>query len=348
MSSEIRLGFVGAGYMGQCAHLRNYAAIEGCRVVALAEIRPGLRAQVAARYGIPNAYADHRAMLAAEPLDAIVAIQPYEHHRDLLPDLYASGLPLLTEKPLASCIETAQRLLATLAHSSTRHYVAYHKRSDPATVYAHARISELKASRELGALKYIRILMPAGDWIASGFTGLVDSGETAPALPCDTPPAEFDSPRREAHDVFVNYYIHQVNLMRHLMGEPYTVSYADPSRTLMVVHGESGVCGTIEMSPYQTTVDWQEEALVAFEKGYLRLRLPAPLACNRPGSVEIFADPGNGAIPQRIQPQLPWVHAMRRQAEYFLEAVRGNETPLCTAREAAEDLAIAYDYIRGL
>ena len=57
---------------------------------------------------------------------------------------------------------------------------------------------------------------------------------------------------------------------------------------------------------------------MAFENGYVKLELPAPLACNRPGRVEIFSDPGDGATPQTIVPQLPWVHAMRQQAINFV------------------------------
>ena len=80
--------------------------------------------------------------------------------------------------------------------------------------------------------------------------------------------------------------------MRHLLGEPYHVTYADPSGVLLAGQSESGVAGAIEMSPYRTTIDWQESALVCFEHGYVKLELPAPLACNRPGRVEIFRDPG--------------------------------------------------------
>ena len=36
---KIRLGFVGAGFMGQAAHLANYQDLEGCAIVALAELR---------------------------------------------------------------------------------------------------------------------------------------------------------------------------------------------------------------------------------------------------------------------------------------------------------------------
>jgi predicted dehydrogenase len=317
-------------------------------VVAIAEIRKELGQKVAARYGVPRVYPDHKALLAAEKLDGIVASQPYNRHGALLPDLFQAGVPVLTEKPLACSIEAGEKILAALRASKARHMVGYHKRSDPATMYARKEIDRLKASRELGATKYVRILMPAGDWIANGFVDLLTSQDTMPPLQHDPVPSEMGPETRKAYDAFVNYYIHQVNLMRHLLGEHYKVSYADPSKVLVVVHGQSGVAGTIEMSPYCTTIDWQEEAVIAFERGYIKIQLPAPLASNRPGQVILYRDPGNGATPEQLVPTLPWVHAMRQQAVNFVNAIKGEATPLCEAAEALEDLKIARDYLVAL
>ncbi|MBM4082554.1 MAG: gfo/Idh/MocA family oxidoreductase, partial [Planctomycetes bacterium] len=116
----------------------------------------------------------------------------------------------------------------------------------------------------------------------------------------------------------------------------------------LAVRSQSGVAGVIEMSPYRTTVDWQESALVAFERGYVNLSLPAPLASNRPGAVEILRDPGKGARPEILSPHLPWVHAMRQQALNFLAAIQGKAKPPCEAEEALEDLKVARQYIRLL
>ena len=348
-----RIGFVGVGFMGQCAHLQNYAALPDCQVVAIAELREELAQQVAARYGVPRIYRDVEKMLTdilsgSLELDGIVAAQPYKRHGMLLPELFQAGLPVFTEKPLAGSIKAGEKILSALAAGSARHLLGYHKRSDPATVFARAEIDRYKASGELGALRYVRILMPAGDWVAQGSIDLVSTDETVPPLPTDPPPDGMDAETARAYDVFVNYYIHQVNLMRHLLSEDYAVSFADPSGVLMAVQSKSGVAGAIEMTPYQTTIDWQEEALVAFEKGFIRLELPAPLTRNRPGKVTVFRDPGPDVTPQTIVPQLPWVHAMRQQATYFVQSIRGSSTPLCEAAEALKDLKIARDYIHML
>ncbi len=345
---KVKIGFVGVGGMGQCAHLKNYASIPECEVVAIAEVRPELGHKVAAKYGIGRVYPDHATMLASEKLDGIVASQPYSRHGVLLPDLFKAGVPVLTEKPLTCSIEAGEKILAALRSSQAAHYVGYHKRSDPATMYAVNEIARLKASGELGKLKYVRLSMPAGDWVANGFLGLVHSQDTMPALKYDSPPSDMGPETRKEYDSFVNYYIHQVNLLRHLFGENYAVSYADPAGVLLVAHSNSGVPGTIEMSPYCTTIDWQESAMVAFERGYVLIELPAPLASNRPGQVTVYRDPGNGVTPQKIVPQLPWVHAMRQQAINFIKAIQGESTPLCQAEEAFDDLKIARDYIVAL
>ncbi|NLH99193.1 MAG: Gfo/Idh/MocA family oxidoreductase [Chthonomonadales bacterium] len=340
-----RIGFVGVGGMGQCAHLRNYASLPDCEVTALAELRPELGKRVAQRYGVPRVYRDAEEMLASERLDAIVASQPFTRHGVLVPELLKAGVPIFTEKPLAGSVEVGQRILDALQASGTWHMVGYHKRSDPATMFAKAEIERLKATGELGLMTYVRIIMPAGDWVAAGFTDLIGSDEPMPPIEWDPAPSDMDSETYERYSAFVNYYIHQVNLLRHLLGEPYSVTYADPSGVMLAATSASGVCGVIEMSPYTTTIDWQESALVAFEHGYVKLTLPAPLASNRPGAVELLRDPG-GKTPETIVPMLPWVHAMRQQAINFVRAVKGEGPPMCEAAEALEDLLIAREYIR--
>ena len=89
MSDPVRIGFAGVGSMGQCAHLRNYATIEECEVVAISELRPKLRERVAAKYGVARTYESAAEMIEAESLEGIVASQPFNHHGRLLPPLYA-------------------------------------------------------------------------------------------------------------------------------------------------------------------------------------------------------------------------------------------------------------------
>lgn len=352
--AKVRIGFVGVGGMGQMAHLRNYVTNGDCEVVALAEVRQETGKLVAQRYGIPKVYASHTEMLKNEKLDGVVASQPFDRHKYLLPDLYKAVKFLFTEKPLAVTPEAATQLVEQCKAAGCTHMVGYHKRSDVATAYAKKTIDEWKQSGKYGKLRYVRILMPSGDWIAEGFTGLLNAGDKTPPMESEAGPNPWGAPVLTGMDTetarnffgYVNYYIHQVNMMRHLLGEPYKVTYAEKSGVLQAVESASGVAGTIEMTPYRTTIDWEESALVAFEKAYIKLNLPAPLATNRPGEVEVFTDPGDGAVPQRTTPTLPWIHAMRQQAANFVKVCQGQMRPPCEAAEALEDLKMARDYVR--
>ena len=223
--------------------------------------------------------------------------------------------------------------------------VGYHKRCDPATIAAKAEIDRLKQTAELGAMRYVRISMPPGDWVAGGFFDFINSGESVPPMPPDPVPGDMDAETYGQYLAFVNYYIHQVNLLRYLFGASYEFTYADPSGVMVAAQSTEGVSGVIEMAAYHTTIDWHETALITFERGYVRLALPAPVAVNRPGQVEFFRDPGDGARPETVIPTLPWDHAMRQQARNFILAIEGRIAPPCDAAEALEDLKAARQYI---
>ncbi len=345
---KIKIGFVGVGSMGQCAHLKNYAVLSDCEVVAIAEVRAGLGRKVAAHYGVPKVYPSHKEMREQEELDGIVAAQPFSRHGVMVPEILKAGVPVFTEKPLAASIEVGEKIVQAVKESGTWHMLGYHKRSDPASMYAKAEIDRLKESGELGKMTYVRIVMPPGDWVQNGFNDLIRDDSPSPPLEWDPPASDMSEEIYKRYSAFVNYYIHQVNLMRYFLGEPYKVTYADPSGVLLVGESESGITCIIEMATYSTTVDWQESVLICFQKGYVKVDLPAPLASNRPGRVEILRDPGDGATPETIVPQLPWVHAMMQQASNFVNAIRCESDPPCTSEEALEDLRVAREYIRLL
>jgi predicted dehydrogenase len=346
VSAKVRIGFVGAGFMGQLAHIRSYALLrEECELVALAEPRQQTAQLVAARYGIGAVYRDHRELLESEKLDGIVAIQHFTHHASLLPELYSGVAHLFTEKPIALGPATGDRLARLAQESSCTHMLGYHRRCDPATREAKSTVDAWKASGEMGALRYARICFVDGDWIASASDDLIDAGEEWPSSPAEEPPPELDDDARSELRTGANELVHPLNLLRHLLGERYRVVFAHASGRLYVFESESGVPATIEVAPYRATDRLDEEAFVAFERGYLRLR-PAPaLAIDRAGMLEVYRDPGGGASPELTAPHLPAVGPMQVQAAEFLRVCRGEVEPPTGAVEAAEDLHLVSEMV---
>ena len=63
MNQKIKIGMIGAGFMGQVAHLQNFLACSDRDVVAIADVRPEMARDVANKHQIPNVFSSHRAMI---------------------------------------------------------------------------------------------------------------------------------------------------------------------------------------------------------------------------------------------------------------------------------------------
>ncbi|MGQ9554639.1 MAG: Gfo/Idh/MocA family protein [Anaerolineae bacterium] len=120
---QIRVGFLGAGGMGQ-HHLKAVAQMPEVRVVAVCDISATL-AEAAARRYEAHPYQDHHDMLEKEDLDALyVAIPPFAHSDA---ELIAAkkGIHLFVEKPVALTLEKAREVRAAIQRSGIISAVGY-------------------------------------------------------------------------------------------------------------------------------------------------------------------------------------------------------------------------------
>ena len=113
---ELRFGVIGTGMMG-CEHLRNLEALPGARVVAVADPHEPSRDEARQIVEDVRVYADHRDMLGAGGIDAVVVATPNHSHRSVVEDVLGADLHLMVEKPLCTTIEDcrAVEILAAAA-----------------------------------------------------------------------------------------------------------------------------------------------------------------------------------------------------------------------------------------
>jgi len=340
---KVKIGFLGVGHMGQLAHLLHYVQLpELCEIVALCDTRVKQVTKLANRYDIPKVYTNYKELLANDEIEAVVAILPFSDHTVIVPEILKAGKHVLTEKPLCVFPANGEAIVQVAKESGKIHMVGYHKRSDPAVEYAHKQINEWKKSGEMGKMTYIRLSMPPGDYRKDADMPYSVGEPAAPHLHEPGPSGVTDEQYNRTV-WFVNYYIHQVNLIRHLLGEDYSLTHAQ--KHLFVGLSESGVNCVLELEPYTTTVDWQEHALVCFEKGWVRVDLTAPLATQLSSTVTVYSDKGMDASAYTY-PTMPNVCAMRNQAKNFLLTIAGERTAPCLSSEAVKDFYIAEEYIR--
>jgi predicted dehydrogenase len=321
--------------------------IADCEIVALAEGRTQTAEMVARKYSIPKVYPNHRAMLEAEELDAAVAIMGYHLHHAVVPDLLSAGLHVLTEKPICIRTDTARQMAQLADDKGVVYYVGYMKRSTPATQLAVKTIRDWRDSGSWGSMKYVRAAMPPGDWTFH-IEGPISAGDSPPAYEGEAPealPDWLDAETQQTYNAFVNYYIHQVNLIRYLLGEDYTVTYADPGRAVLTGLSDSGVAVVLEMQGYGLRNGWEETYRVIFDDGKLDLSVPSPMARQRGGELTVFRGKDAQTIEQPVVlPLWPFLE----QARHFIRCCKGEEKPWGSPWDAVKDLEVAEQYAKRL
>ena len=132
-SGPLTVGVVGAGLIVQVVHLPLLGRLrELFRVAAIADPDGSVRAEVAARHGIASAHEDHRALLDAGGLDALLVCSPDATHAQVVVDALEAGVHVLVEKPLCLTPEEGEWIVGARDRSGLIVQVAYMKRYDPA------------------------------------------------------------------------------------------------------------------------------------------------------------------------------------------------------------------------
>lgn len=103
---QLRLGVVGVGHFGRY-HAEKMAALEGARLVAVADIDAARAAAVAGPLGA-EALPGHEALI--DRVDAVSVAVPAVAHYRVVKDFLDAGVHVLVEKPFTESVETAEEL----------------------------------------------------------------------------------------------------------------------------------------------------------------------------------------------------------------------------------------------
>jgi len=327
---------IGAGMVGQLAHLANFVQIPGCRVTALAELRPRLGAMAAEKFGVSAVFDNHRDMLAADAIDAAIVVTRRPTTGPVVLDVLNAGKHVLSEKPMAHTTEQASRLVDAAARRQLIYSIGFMKRHDEGTVVAKKLFDELAGSSELGSVLMVRGWCFCGEFnVASG--GFVMTDETRPdglmlwpSAP-DWVPKEF----HEDYAWFLNVFVHDLNIIRYFSGPRLDVRSVDLSRRNgRVVTFDTGNYPVVLEMGEQSGTYWNEGLEIQFERGRLTLAFPSPLMKNKAADVTLVRDDKTTIIPTSPS----W--SFRRQAEAFVADIAGRRVPLASGADSVADLAL--------
>lgn len=336
----VGIGMIGAGIIGQVSHLANYSEIADCRLVAIAELRPRLGTLAAEKFGIPKVYPSHRELIADPEVDAVIVATRRPATGPVVLDALRAGKHVLSEKPMAHTANQARLLVDAAAERGLTYAVGFMKRHDEGVGVAKRLLAELIRSGELGRITFVRAYCFSGD-ILTGSGGYVMTDETRSEGLEVWPTVPDWLPREQVaqYEEFLNVYVHIVNLLRFVVGETPSVSFANLAhRRGQIIALEFGEFAAIlELGNLETHGDWNEGIEIFFERGKLTLRLPQPLLRGATATVQVYhSDESRGATNYTTQPS--W--AFRRQAEAFVQDVMRRQEPVASGRDSLRDIEL--------
>ena len=136
--SRLRVAVIGVGHLGQ-HHARLFAEMPDVELVGVVDTRTGRAEEIAGKCGtraFSNAD-DVRSMV-----DAVTVAVPTQAHVDVAMPFVTQGTAVLVEKPLASSLADADRLIAAAAQRGSVLAAGHTERFNPAVTAAWPGISD--------------------------------------------------------------------------------------------------------------------------------------------------------------------------------------------------------------
>lgn len=130
-SKTLNVGIIGCGRVTQRRHLPILDRLSGVRIAALADTDTLRLSQVADQYRIQRRYANHRDLLEANSIDAVLVCTPPGDHFVHARDVLESGRHLYLEPPLALTAVQCQTLVGLGQRSKRIATVGMHLRYHP-------------------------------------------------------------------------------------------------------------------------------------------------------------------------------------------------------------------------
>ena len=159
--NSIGVGLIGTGYMGKCHALAwnsvasVFGDVERPRLVGLAEIDADLARRKAAELGFAESTGNWRDLLANPEIDVISVTTPNQFHAEMAISALEAGKHVWCEKPMATSLADAERMLAAQRASGKKAVMGYNYIQNPLIRH----MADLIRGGAIGDVTHIRVEM---------------------------------------------------------------------------------------------------------------------------------------------------------------------------------------------
>ena len=335
MKKKINIGWIGSGFVGQVAHLRNFHLNKSVNISAICELRPYLAKNVQSKYNIKKYYSDYKEMITENNLDAVVAIVRRYHTAKVAYDVLNLNQNLFTEKPLAPSLALGKKLVNFAEKKKLKYVIGNMRRFDPGINKAKTLFDKFLKNNELGDLISFNFYCHAGNDYCN-IDGDIKTKEKPPTNPTwDIFPKwikKYEDGKE--FEKFLNYFSHDINLIRYFFGNKININFAKKNKNGGNVYFEIGkVIGNFEFS-YLDTKFWKEGFNIYFTKGMISVNLPPAFLINQPAKVLVNYYNKNKIIDIKFD----WLWSFKLQADSFVNSLITKKANISDAKDTINDL----------
>jgi predicted dehydrogenase len=321
-------------------------------IAALCDLSRTVVDRVGEAYGVGRRFTDWTALLE-EPLDAVLVLTTGSHEPMAIAAAQA-GKHVFIEKPIALSEAEGRAITAAGKKAGVRLMVGYMKRYDPAV---ERMTEELRGLHPLRFARSTTAEYPL-KWYVAHYPivrGTDIDAKTVAALQADdearvTAAIQLTDPvlRYAYRHSLLDSMIHDINLMRGLLGEPKGLRFANVTQAEISVFLEFPQ--TTAAMHWVNLTDGVARYLQEFSFFYPERRatlvFPSPFLRSAP--VELVLEGGSQESPRswRTVETLSFQSAFKRELLEFHACVTDDREPRTTAEDAVRDVALCQAIIR--
>jgi predicted dehydrogenase len=346
--ARLRVGVIGCGLVAQVMHLPYLRELDDrFEIAALCDLSAPLVDRVGSAYGVDRRYHDWQDLIDA-PIDAVMVLTSGSH----APAAIAAaerGRHVFVEKPM--CLSAAEGLTMVAAAEArgTHLQVGYMKRYDPAyerlgeeleTLRGDLRLvraTTLESPIEPYVAHYPLVKPPALSPELVARLRAEDEQRVDRALGTRVSPAA----RHAYRWVLLDSLVHELNLLRGLLGEPDSLDFAQVR--------EHGVTAVLVFGGVQCILTWvdlpgmaryeQEFAFYAPERR-VTLSFPSPFLRSAPTRLILEGGELGTARSWRTVETASYEEAFKRELVEFAECIAAGRAARTSGRDGLHDVAL--------
>ena len=328
MHPPVEIAVAGVGLIGR-RHLEHILAEPEAALAAIVDPSPAGR-ELAAQHKTPW-YPDFAALVAAKRPDGVIFATPTQLHVADGLAAVAARIPALIEKPIAGDAAEALKLVVAAETAGIPLLIGHHRRHNPMIQKA----KEIVASGRLGKLVSVH-----------GFFWLMK------------PDDYFDVAWRRAAGAgpVLTNLIHDIDLMRHLVGEVASVQamssnavrgFEIEETAAVLLCFTNGAIGTVNISD-TIVAPWSWEQTTGENPVYPQTDQNCYTIGGTHGSLtvpklEVWSNAGKRSWWEPLQAQRSYAaqqDPLRLQIQHFCAVVRGEAKPVVSGREGLQTLRV--------